>query len=167
MNKTVIYPGTFDPITYGHIDIIERTAYIFDKVIVSIINKPAKSQFMFSVEERLEMVEKSVDCFDNVRVEIFDGLLIEYAKKKKVNLIVRGLRAITDFEYEFQMALTNKRLAHTIETVFMMTSEKHSYLSSSVVKEVVSYGGNVSEFVPDFISEKLQQKLSAAYNKPI
>ena len=122
---------------------------------------------MFSVEERLEMVEKSVDCFDNVRVEIFDGLLIEYAKKKKVNLIVRGLRAITDFEYEFQMALTNKRLAHTIETVFMMTSEKHSYLSSSVVKEVVSYGGNVSEFVPDFISEKLQQKLSAAYNKPI
>ncbi len=166
MNKTVIYPGTFDPITYGHLDIIERAAYVFDKVIVSIINKPSKSNFLFSVEERLNMVKQAVECFDNVEIDIFEGLLVEYAQNKNVNLVVRGLRAITDFEYEFQMALTNKKIAHNVETIFMMTNEKFSYLSSSVVKEIAGYGGNISEFVPDFIVEKLKQKLSATYKSP-
>ncbi|MBP7654709.1 pantetheine-phosphate adenylyltransferase [Candidatus Dependentiae bacterium] len=160
MKNTIIYPGTFDPVTFGHIDIIGRAAKMFEKVIVGIIKHPVKTNFMFDIEERVEFVKKSSFKFLNVEVESFEGLLVHYAKQKNVKLVLRGLRAITDFEYEFQMALTNKKLDNGIETVFMMTNENYSYLSSSMVKEIARYNGDISGFVPDFIVEKFRQKLS-------
>ncbi|HPG30453.1 MAG TPA: pantetheine-phosphate adenylyltransferase [bacterium] len=154
MKNTIIYPGTFDPITFGHIDIIERASNMFEKVLVGIIKHPVKSNFMFSIEERIEFVKKSAAKFSNVEVEPFEGLLIHYARRKNIRLVLRGLRAITDFEYEFQMALTNKKLDNEIETIFMMTNQNYSYLSSSMVKEIAKYKGDISGFVPDFIVEK-------------
>ena len=160
MKNTIIYPGTFDPITFGHIDIIERAAHIFEKVIVGVIRKPVKSSFMFTLDERIEFIRRSTAEHPNIEIDSFDGLLVNYAKSRGINLILRGLRAITDFEYEFQMALTNKKLINEIETVFMMANEKYSYLSSSMVKEISRYNGDVSDFVPAFIAEKFAQKLS-------
>ena len=122
MKNTIIYPGTFDPITYGHIDIIHRAANIFEKVIIGIIESPLKTNFWFSIGERREMVELAIKDFKNVRVQTFNGLLVDFAKSLGVNLVVRGLRAVSDFEYEFQMALTNKKLEDEIETIFMMTN---------------------------------------------
>jgi len=159
MKNTIIYPGTFDPITYGHIDIIHRAANIFEKVIIDIIESPLKTNFWFSIGERREMVELAIKDFKNVRVQTFNGLLVDFAKSLGVNLVVRGLRAITDFEYEFQMALTNKKLEDEIETIFMMTNEKYSYLSSSVVKEISKFGGDISQFVPEFVADRVFKKL--------
>ncbi|HON57257.1 MAG TPA: pantetheine-phosphate adenylyltransferase [bacterium] len=159
MKNTIIYPGTFDPITYGHIDIIHRAANIFEKVIIGIIESPLKTNFWFSIGERREMVELAIKDFKNVRVQTFNGLLVDFAKSLGVNLVVRGLRAITDFEYEFQMALTNKKLEDEIETIFMMTNEKYSYLSSSVVKEISKFGGDISQFVPEFVADRVFKKL--------
>ncbi len=158
--KVAVYPGTFDPITYGHLDILERAARIFDKVIIAVAVNRRKGP-LFSVEERKEMIEECVRerGLSNVEVDSFDTLLIEYARTKGASVIVRGLRAISDFEYEFQMALMNRKLYPNIETLFMMPSEQYTYISSRIVKEIASYGGNVSCLVPPFIAERLYAKL--------
>lgn len=160
--KTCIYPGSFDPITYGHIDIIERASKITDKLIVAVLNNYDKHS-LFTVEERLEMIKDSVKDFNNVEVESFEGLLVDYVKSKDARLIIRGLRAVTDFEYELQMAQTNRELYKDIDTIFLLTNLKYSYVSSSAVKQVASFDGDVSKFVTPFVADKLKRK----YNKHI
>lgn len=155
--KVAIYPGSFDPITNGHVDVIERAAKLFDKVVVAVIRNPEKKP-RFTLEERVEMLKKSLAKDKNVEVESFDGLLVAYAKKKKANIIVRGLRAVSDFDYEFQMALTNRKMAPKIETLFFMTDYKYSYLSSSFVKQIAHFGGDISELVPAPVAEKLRRE---------
>jgi pantetheine-phosphate adenylyltransferase len=154
--KIAIYPGSFDPITNGHLDIIKRAANIFDKVIVSVIKNPSKKP-QFSLGEREKMIKDSLKGLNNVEVDSFDGLLVSYAKQKNANVIVRGLRAVSDFDYEFQMALTNRKMVPEIETLFFMTDHKYSYLSSSFVKEIARLGGKVDEMVPDPVAKKLHQ----------
>ncbi len=162
MNKniTAIYPGTFDPITLGHIDIIERAANIFEKVIVTLAVNTSKTP-LFSLEERLAMIHDAVDRFDNVRVAHFDGLLVDFAQSNQAQVIIRGLRAISDFEYEFQMALMNKKLAGDISTVFLMPNEKYTYLNSTIVKSVAKFHGNVDAFVTKLVAAKLQEKFGS------
>lgn len=155
--KTALYPGTFDPVTYGHLDVIERAADIFDRVIVVVANNSRK-QPLFSAAERVAMVRQSVKKYRNVRVDVFEGLLVRYAKKAGAASIVRGLRAVSDFEYEFQMALTNRKLARDITTVFLMPHEKYTYLNSSIVREISRLGGNVGEFVPPHVRRMLAKK---------
>lgn len=157
--NTAIYPGSFDPVTYGHIDIIERSANFFDKLIVAVLSNPRKTP-LFTAEERIEMIRESVKHIPNVEVESFNGLLVDFARFKKARIIIKGLRAVSDFEYELQMALMNKKLDKDIETFFMMTSTKYSYLSSSVVKEVASFGGCIRGLVPSIVEERLKGKLS-------
>jgi len=158
MNRKALYPGTFDPVTYGHLDIIERAAKIYDTVFVGVAHSTTKKT-LFGVKERVSMLRDAVSRLDNVTIEDFDGLVIEYARKKKTSVILRGLRMISDFEYEFQMALTNRKLAPGIETIFMMTSDHYSYLSSKLIKEAVSLGADVRAFVPDLVAGKLKKKL--------
>ena len=158
MNRTAIYPGTFDPVTYGHIDIIERASRSYDKVYVAVAHSPEKKP-LFGVKERISMLKEATSRLDNVTVEDFDGLVVDHAKKKKSRVVVRGLRMISDFEFEFQMALTNRKLAGDIETVFMMTNENYSYLSSKLIKETASLGADVSGFVPPVVAKKLREKL--------
>jgi pantetheine-phosphate adenylyltransferase len=157
MKKFALYPGTFDPVTNGHFDIIKRSFEVFDHVIVGVAHNPHKSP-LFSVEERVEMLREVTREFDQIEVDHFDGLVIEYARSRGADVIIRGLRAVSDFEYELQMALTNRKLANDIETVFMMPSAQYSFLSSSVVKEVGRFGGNISCFVPKFVEMQLQKK---------
>ncbi|MBR1844615.1 MAG: pantetheine-phosphate adenylyltransferase [Lachnospiraceae bacterium] len=157
--KIGIYPGSFDPITYGHIDIIERAAKITDKLIVSVLNNSAKDP-LFSVNERVEMIKKAVEEFDNVEVESFEGLTVDYCKAKKASFMIRGLRAVTDFEYELQLAQTNRALYDKVDTVFLLTNLNYAYLSSSAVKQVIKYGGDVSKFVPQYVEAKLKEKYS-------
>ncbi len=157
MMKIAIYPGSFDPITNGHMDVIQRAARLFDKVIVAVIRNPGK-QPRFSLDERVEMICSSVRSLKNVTVESFDGLLVNYARKKKAKVIVRGLRAVSDFDYEFQMALTNRKMAPEIETLFFMTDYKYSYLSSSFVKEISGLGGKISELVPGPVARQLSKR---------
>ena len=157
MNNIAVYPGTFDPITKGHLDIIERGCRVFDQVIVAVALSPKKEPF-FSVEERVELVRQSVKDFPNVSVEAFDGLLIDYLEEHHANVILRGLRAISDFEYEFQMASMNRKLASKFETIFMMTAEQYSYLSSRFVKEICRLGGRVDCFVPEPVNRALAEK---------
>lgn len=152
-----IYPGSFDPITNGHLDIIERCSEKFEKLIVAVLNNTSKST-LFSVEERVKLIEETVKGYPNVEVDFFSGLLIEYASSKDVSVIVRGLRAVSDFEYEMQMALTNKSLHSEIDTFFLISSSQYSFLSSSVVKEVARFGGDVSGMVPWEIEEALREK---------
>ncbi len=154
--KAALYPGTFDPITYGHLDIIERAISIFDRLLVLVVSNPNKS-FLFSVEERVDMVRRTIACWDRVSVEAFDGLLVDEARSRNIHTIIRGLRAVTDFEYEFQMALTNRSLDPHFESVFLMPSNEYSYLSSTLVKEVARLGGDVSKFVPPYVEKKLKQ----------
>jgi len=156
--KIAICPGSFDPATNGHIDIIQRSAKLFDKVIVAVSNNPNKKP-LFSVEERVEIIKKTCSSIENLEIDSFSGLLIEYAKSKNANAIVKGLRAVSDFEYELQMALMNKKLNPEIETVFMMTSSKYSYLSSSLVKEVARLGGCIRGLVPEMIEEEIYKKI--------
>jgi len=156
---TAIYPGTFDPFTFGHLDVLERGAKMFDKVIVSVARSSSKKT-VFTAEERVKMIKNIAARLKNVSVESFDGLLARYAESKKANVILRGLRAISDFEYEFQMALTNRKIALRVETVFLMPGEKYSYISSTLVREVAKYGGDLSSFVPKRIAQKLKQKFS-------
>ena len=158
--RIAIYPGTFDPITNGHIDIIARAVLLFDRVLVAVTTHPAKTP-LFDVEERKAMIEQVVQNLDNVEVESFDGLLVEYAKKKGAVAVLRGLREITDFEYEFQMALVNRRLCEDVVTVFLMPNEKYTYLNSTIVKEVAKLGGDVSSFVPEMVNQKLKEKLTS------
>jgi len=155
---TAIYPGSFDPLTYGHIDVIERSARLFDRVIVSILTNAQKAP-LFSVDERTEIMREILKPrFPNVEVEVFHGLLVDYAAQKKAQVIVRGIRAVTDYEYEFQMALMNRRLKPEIETVFMMPAEKYSYLSSRLVKEIAELGGSVAGLVPETVEKRLKQR---------
>lgn len=155
--KISVYPGSFDPITFGHIDIIDRAAKISDKLIVAILNNSAK-KCLFSVEERIEMIREAIKGHDNVEVESFDGLLVDFVKEKKADVIIKGLRAVTDFEYELQLAQTNRQLYDGIDTVFMLTNLQYSYLSSSIVREVASYKGDISKFVTPFVAKKLSDK---------
>jgi pantetheine-phosphate adenylyltransferase len=155
---TAIYPGSFDPLTYGHLDIIERSARLFDNVIVSILTNSQKAP-LFSVDERIDIMREIIKPrFKNVEVDVFHGLLVDYARQKKAQVIVRGIRAVTDYEYEFQMALMNRRLNSEIETVFMMPAEKYSYLSSRLVKEIAELGGSVVGLVPDIVDKRLKQR---------
>ncbi|MBN1634282.1 MAG: pantetheine-phosphate adenylyltransferase [Ignavibacteria bacterium] len=160
MKKKVIalYPGTFDPVTYGHIDIIERASLFFEKLIVTVAINPNKIP-LFSEEERKNMVIRAVKKFSNVDVDVFKGLVVDYAKLKKASVIIRGLRAVSDFEYEFQMSLTNRKLAPGISTIFMMPNEKYTYLNSSLVRELISYSANVSDFVPPYVIRLYKKKI--------
>lgn len=158
--KIAIYPGTFDPITYGHIDVIERAREIFDRVIVTVARNTAKDS-LFTERERVAMIREVIKPYRNVTVESFAGLLVEFAKSRKATAIVRGLRAVSDFEYEFQMALTNRKLADGITTVFLMPHEKYTYLNSSIVREISVLGGDVSDFVPTIVRKHLAIKMKS------
>jgi pantetheine-phosphate adenylyltransferase len=156
--KIAVYPGSFDPVTFGHLDIISRASKMFDEVIVAVMCNSAKTP-LFSLDERVKMLQESVKDLSNVKIESFSGLLIDYCKSADIHIVIRGLRAITDFEYELQIAQTNKELSHNqVDTVFLTTSLKYSYLSSSVVKEIASYNGDISPCVPEFIADRLYQK---------
>ena len=150
----VVYPGSFDPVTNGHLDIIERTTKIVDKLIVAVAVN-AKKSTLFSTQERTEMIKEATKNIEKVEVKSFSGLLTDFVRKNKANIIIRGLRAISDFEYESQLALMNKRLAPEIETIFMVTCSKYSYLNSSIVKEIANLNGNISQWVPEIVEKKL------------
>ena len=154
----VIYPGSFDPVTFGHLDIIERCAKKFDKVIVAVLNNSSKKG-VFTLDERMELLREVVKDYPNVEIDTFSGLLTEYANEKECTTMVRGLRAVSDFEYEMQMALVNRKLYDEIETLFMVSSGKYAFLSSSIVKEVAMFGGDISCFVPKIVEEALKNKL--------
>ena len=153
-----IYPGSFDPVTNGHIDIIKRAAAISDELIVGVLQNKAKTP-LFSVEERVIILREVTKNLKNVKIMTFEGLLIDFAAQMDAKVIVRGLRAITDFEYELQMSQTNRKLNADIETLFLTTSLEYSFLSSTTVKEVASFGGDISQFVPDFVAEKVTEKI--------
>lgn len=157
--KIAVVPGSFDPITKGHLDIIKRAADIFDTVYVAVLNNSAKKS-LFSIEERMALIAEVTESFPNVRIESSSGLLIDYAKEKNAKAIVRGLRAVSDFEYEMQITSMNRVLDESIETFFIMTKNQYSFLSSSIVKEVAKYGGNVSELVPAVVERALKEKFN-------
>ena len=157
MSTLAVYPGSFDPLTNGHVDIIERGARLFDRIIVAILVNAEKSP-MFTMAERVEIARAVFTDHPNVEVDTFDGLLVNYMQRRKANVIVRGLRAVSDFEYEMQMALMNRELAGTVETVFMMPAAQYSFISSRLIKEVFSLGGKVHGLVPDLVEKKLQEK---------
>ena len=157
MQRIAIYPGSFDPVTNGHLDIAERGLKLFDKVIVAILQNPVKS-FLFTVEERLEMLELSFQKYPNIEVETFDGLLVDYAAKRKSHAILRGMRAVSDFEYEFQLALMNRRLNREVQTVFLMTGFRWIFTSSSIIKEAARFGGDIKDMVPPIVNQKLKDK---------
>ncbi len=162
MNQRAIYPGTFDPITYGHIDIIKRAKLIFSELIVAVADNPHKKP-IFKVKERVDFLKKATKGLKGVIVDHFDGLVIDYAHKQKAKVLIRGLRMISDFEYEFQMALTNRKLASDIETIFLMPQESYSYLSSKLLKEAAILGADLSFFVPKFIEITLKKRLHKVY----
>lgn len=159
--RTAVYPGSFDPVTKGHLDIIKRASRTFDKVYVAILTNSSKTP-MFSLEQRLDWLRRSTADIENVEIDCFSGLLVNYLKEKNSNIIIKGLRAVSDFEYEFQMALMNRKLSPDVETLFMMTSGKYSYLSSSIVKEVARHRASLEGLVPDFmigeITELIEKK---------
>ena len=157
-DHVALYPGSFDPLTNGHLDIIQRGLLVFDRLIVGIAHNSRK-QTLFTVDERKEMILRSVNGDSRVEVDAFEGLTVEYARKRKVSAILRGLRAVADFEYELQMATMNRQLSPGLETLFMMTSENYFFVSSQNVKEIASFGGDVSALVPPFIAEQLREKL--------
>ena len=158
MKKIAIYPGSFDPVTYGHMDIIKRGLKIFDKVIVAVAHNAEKNP-LFDVSERVALLKKSLKGIKRVEVDDFRGLVVKYVKHKKATVVIRGLRMISDFEYEFQMALTNRKLSSDVETIFMMPSESYSYLSSKLIKEAASLGADLKAFVPHFVEKKIKEKL--------
>ncbi|AMA61737.1 pantetheine-phosphate adenylyltransferase [Kurthia gibsonii] len=160
MDKIAVVPGSFDPITNGHLDIIQRAADIFDVVYVAVMNNSAKKP-LFNVEERIDLIQQVTKDMPNVKVESSSGLLIHYAKEKNAHVIVRGLRAVSDFEYEMQITSMNRYLDHHIETFFIMTKNQHSFLSSSIVKEVSQYGGDIESLVPAIVNKALKEKFKA------
>lgn len=157
MKNIAVYPGSFDPVTNGHLDIIKRASRIFDKVYVAVLTNSAKRP-LFSVDERMDMIRQQTAGFGNVEAGSFSGLLVDYLAQVDANVIIKGLRAVSDFEYEFQMALMNHKLKREVETLFMMTSARYQYLSSSIVKEVARYGGNLSGLVPDALIEPITRR---------
>ena len=159
MIRRAVYPGSFDPVTLGHIDIIERAAEIVDELIVGVLVNKGKNP-LFSVQERVNMLQIITRDMPNVTVESFDGLLVDFLKRKEAEFVIRGLRAITDFEYELQMAQTNRIMAPDTDTIFLTTNLEYAYLNSTTVREVASFGGDVSKFVPDFIAEAVKEKYS-------
>ena len=156
--KIAIYPGSFDPLTYGHENIIERSVKVFDQIIVAVAHNTSKKT-IFTVEERVEILNEVFRDRDDVKVDYFEGLLVEYIKKMGTNVVLRGMRTVSDFEFEMQMALANKTLSSELETVFMVTDSEFSHISSSVIKEVVSLNGSASHMVPEIVEKKLREKL--------
>lgn len=158
MCQKAIYPGTFDPVTYGHVDVIERAVKLFGEVTVGVAHNPQKSP-LFSVKERVELLKKSVKDIQGVVVTSFDGLVVDFARKNKAKIVIRGLRMLSDFEYEFQMALTNRKFADDVETIFLMPSESYSYISSKLLKEAASLGADLSAFLAPAVEKALKKKL--------
>ena len=158
--RTVIYPGSFDPLTNGHLDLVHRAAKLFDQVIVAVAGNEGKGP-LFSIEQRLDLVRQSIKGLDNVSAEAFEGLLVEYVEKRGGQAVIRGLRAVSDFEFEFQLALMNRKLNERVETIFMMPKDTYTFLSSRIVKEIARLGGDVSEFVPPQVVTILRKKLGA------
>lgn len=165
MQRIAIYPGSFDPVTNGHLDIVERGLSLFDKIIVAILHNPAKRS-CFTVEERKEFLEESLKKFSDIEIDSFDGLLVDYAERRNATAILRGMRAVSDFEYEFQLALMNRRLKRQIQTVFLMTGLRWIFTSSSIIKEAAQFGGDVSDMVPPMVERRLKEKFDA-YGKSI
>ena len=161
--KTAIYPGTFDPITNGHLSIVNRALTIFEKLIIAILHNPQKEP-LFTLEERIDMIKESLNGAPNVEIDTFDGLLVDYAVRKNANVILRGLRALSDFEYEFQMALMNRKLNRDVQSIFLMTDYKWFYISSTIIKEAASLGGDTSGLVPEIVDRKLKEKFQFAKN---
>ncbi|MEF3279467.1 MAG: pantetheine-phosphate adenylyltransferase [Elusimicrobiota bacterium] len=158
MKRIAIYPGSFDPLTYGHLDIIERSLEIFDKVIVSVFINHNKKP-LFSLEERIDILKNVLRKYRNIEIDCFEGLLVNYLKRKKIKIIIRGLRAVSDLEYEFQYAAANRTLCPKIETIFFMPKLRYSYLSSSVVREIARFNGDISKMVPPYVVKKVKEKL--------
>lgn len=156
--KTAVYPGSFDPVTNGHINIVTRSAKLFDKLIVAVLDNPSKTP-MFTVDERITQLKEILKDYDNVEVRSFTGLLVDFAKSVNANIVIRGLRGVTDFSYEFQMALTNKALANDIETLFISADTQYLFFSSSQVKEIAYFGGNIDNMVPPLIKQALEEKI--------
>jgi len=159
MKKVAIYPGSFDPITNGHIDMVERGLRLFDKIIICILCNPGK-ETLFTIEERLEMIRKSLKKFSNIEIDSFDGLLVDYGAKRNADAILRGMRAVSDFEYEFQLALMNRKLNRKIQTVFLMTGFRWIFTSSSIIKEAARFGGDIAGMVPPIVNQKLKKKFN-------
>ena len=157
--KIAIYPGSFDPITYGHLDILKNASEIFDKVIIAVAHNGAKTGFL-SVEERVELIKKSVQDIENIEVDSFEGLTVEYAKKHNANVLIRGLRAVSDFEFEMQLSQTNSALCDEIKTVFLTTKPKYNFISSSTIKEIYQNNGDISKFVPEAVDKYLNEKIA-------
>jgi pantetheine-phosphate adenylyltransferase len=155
--KVAIYPGTFDPLTNGHLSILNRALKIFDKLIIAILVNPTKKP-LFSLEERIDMMKEVLKAKENIEIDSFNGLLVDYAIKKGSNVIVRGLRALSDFEYEFQLALMNRKLNRDVQSIFLMTDYKWFYISSTIIKEAARYGGDITGLVPPFVCQKLKEK---------
>jgi|SRR5436190_1116740 len=158
--RTVIYPGSFDPFTNGHLDLVQRAAKLFDRVIVAVARNEAKGP-LFAVEERLDLVRQSIKSLPNVSAEVFDGLLVDYVERRGGQAVIRGLRAVSDFEFEFQLALMNRKLNENVETIFMMPKDTYTFLSSRIVKEIARLGGDVSAFVPPQTVAMLRRKFGA------
>lgn len=163
--RTVICPGSFDPVTNGHLDIIGRSSVLFDRVIVVVMKNPAKTNFCFSPEERAELIRRCTKDIENVEVDIYEGLLADYARQKGAVAVVKGLRAVSDFEYEFQQAQMNKKLNNELETVFINTRVENLYLSSSAVKQICELGGDISDFVPDVIRDDIVKRIKRGMSK--
>jgi pantetheine-phosphate adenylyltransferase len=162
--RRAIYPGSFDPVTNGHLDVIERARKLFDEVIVAVAHNDEK-QALFSLQERLDLLKETAGKIDRVRITQFDGLLVEFAAAQKATAVIRGLRAVSDFEFEFQMALMNRKLETSVETIFLMPKEEFTYLSSRLVKEIARLGGEVSSFVPPAVAKALGKKFAASKKK--
>lgn len=158
MNKIAVYPGSFDPVTNGHLDIIQRALEFVDELIVALLVNPEKTP-LFSVKERLQLIKEAIPNDTRIQVEQFDGLLVDFASSRNARMIIRGLRAVTDFDYEFQMSLMNRRLEPQIETIFLVPAEQYTYVSSKLVKEIAAHGGAIKGLVPRAVEEKLRQKL--------
>jgi len=164
MSSIAIYPGSFDPVTFGHLDLMERASKMFDRIIVAVAHDTPKNS-LFDINERIEMLKESTSGMNGIIIEAFDGLVINFARKKKVHVIIRGLRMISDFEYELQMALTNRRLGKDIETVFLMPSEGNSFLSSTLIKQAASLGADMSSFVPENVIKCFEEKFKLTMEK--
>lgn len=161
MNKLAIYPGTFDPLTLGHVDLVQRASRMFGRLILAISDGAGRKQPLFTLEERRVMAVRLARGFENVEVDTFDGLLVDYARRRNCRILVRGLRAFSDFEFEFQMALTNRKMEPDLETIFLMPQEKYSTISSGMVREIARFGGELRPFVPDFVRRALERKREA------